>query len=265
MGDGDDDMLTALHFKAKKHKDNDADGDIFDTSGKGDKKLKSIENKFKPELQALKKLLRENEGTVKNIQDFMTPFISSKARGSSKLISDMFAALNSANNNRLSTLKEISNLKKTAVELKLKMKAREDGTDIPADQFGSKLFTELFNQGRNSVIQEADAYQPDISQYANTDKSIDEIYDERLAHEDNDYRSEDGNKMIAYEALAPQVCIEKSKLTGEIRVVAIDKDGNYIEDYPVPKVSDLGTLSYNNDTGTATDCTGRLFKVIDVD
>jgi hypothetical protein len=51
----------------------------------------------------------------------MTPFISSKARGSSKLISDMFAALNSANNNRLSTLKEISNLKKTAVEIKLKM------------------------------------------------------------------------------------------------------------------------------------------------
>ena len=46
---GDDDMMSLLSYKPKKKDDDDVDGDIFSTSGKGSKKIKSLEAKFKPE------------------------------------------------------------------------------------------------------------------------------------------------------------------------------------------------------------------------
>lgn len=262
--DGDSSMFMALTFKdKKKHKDHEIDGDLFDTKDKGDKKIKSIETKFKPEMLDLKKLLKDNEITVKNIKDFLEPFVTSKARGSSKIVSDLFAALNSANNNRLSTLKELSNIKKTVLELKYKLKKDENDEIMPADQYGSKLFAQLFSQGRNNVINESKEFQPDLSDYVNSDKSFDEICDERLSTEKSSYRSDDGNKMIQYEARHPKVCVLKNSLNGNIRLAAIDDKGIEIEDYPVPDLESLGTIHFNNENGTAMDNTGRVYKVIE--
>jgi len=98
----------------------------------------------------------------------------------------------------------------------------------------------------------------------NSDLSVDDIVNNQL-NEGDEYRSEDANKMIAYEHLKPEIYIQKSFNTGELSVVAIGSNGVQIDDYPVPSLEDLGKLTFNNETHTCSDITGRTFKVIEVD
>ena len=266
---GDDDMMSLLSYKPKKKDDDDVDGDIFSTSGKGSKKIKSLEAKFKPELANLQRLLKDNELTAKTIKSIIDPIMNSKARGSSKFLVDLLLSLNSANSNRLSTIKEISAVKKAIYDLKIKMeKDSKDSGSIPADQFGSKFFDDLFKHGREQVIDTANTYQQDLSDYTNSTKSFSEICDERLAEprsaSDSAFSTPDGTTMIKYEIKQPEICIKKSFNTGNISVVAIGNDGLEIDGYPVPSEEDLGKLVFNEEAGTCTDITGRVYRVIDV-
>ena len=261
-------MIDVMNFKPSKKKHR-ADGDLFDTKDKGSKKLKSIEAKFKPELANLQKILRDNEGTVKMIQDVLKPLLSSKARGSSKLLADLLMTLNSANNNRLSTIKEISSVKKGIFDLKLKMekdkKAQEEG--LPMDQFGSQIIDELFRRGRKNVLDEVNNIQPEYNVIDDDDDelSFDEIAERRLATEDtSNFRSDDAMVNMSFEARKPELCVQKSFTTGELSVVAIDSNGVVIDGYRTPTIEQLGKLTFNNDTHTCTDVTGRTFKVIEI-
>ena len=263
---GDDDMDFVSKLKLKGKGKAKADGDLFDTEG-GPKKFKNVESKFKPELANLQKILKDNEETSKVIRSVLGPMLSSKARGSAKMIADLLMALNSANNNRLAVVKELSSVKKAIYDLKIKLDKDKDSTlGMPADQFGSQLFDELFKQGRRNVMQTANQYNPSFQDYVNTEapQDFDNIIDQRLSTETNEYRSAEGNKMIEYESLHPELCVEKSFSTGEIRVIAIDSNGVPIDDYPTPTVDELGRLSFNNESGTCTDITGRTYKVIEV-
>ena len=266
---GDDDMEFVANLKLKNKDKNKADGDLFDTDGKSSKKFKNVEAKFKPELANLQRILKDNEDTSRTIREVLRPLLTSKARGSSKLLADLLIALNSANTNRLAVVKELSSVKKAIYELKIKLEKDNNGDDLgmPADQFGSKIFDELFKRGRANVINEVNSYNTDMSDFVTDNgegSSFNDILDNRLATETNEYRSEDGNKMIEYETLKPQLCVEKSFSTGDLQVVAIDKNGVKIDDYPVPSVEDLGKVTFHNDSNTCTDYSGRVYKVIEV-
>ena len=263
---GDDDMLSAFHFKSKKKNQLDKTDDIFDTSGKESKKTKNLEAKFKTELTNLQKLLKDNENTSKIIQSVLDPILNSKARGSAKMMSDLIMALNSSNNNRLATIKEISALKKGIIDLKIKMdKDRKDNDEgMSSEQFGSLFFDKLFKYGRANVINSANEYNQDVGDFVSSTngKSFEEICDERLSNESNSYRSDDGNKMIQYESLQPEIVIFKDHF-GNCTVKAIDHEGNEITDYPVPTLDQLGKLIFDTYSGTCTDRSGRVFKVIE--
>ena len=263
---GDDDMISAFHFKSKKKKHLDDDEDLFDTRGKDNKKTKNIEAKFKTELSNLQRLLKDNETTAKTIQDVMAPILQSKARGSSKLLSDLIMALNSSNNNRLATIKEISSLKKSIIDIKIKMdKDNKDSTEgISQEQFGSMFFDQLFKHGRSNVIDSANSYNQDMEQFvSNTNgRTFEEMCNERLNTESNPFRSENGNKMIEYESRQPEVVIIKD-YTGGYTIQAIDNEGNILDDYPTPTEEQLGKLIFNNDAHTCSDRTGRTYKVIE--
>ena len=137
-----------------------------------------------------------------------------------------------------------------------------------ADQFGAKVFDELFKFGRGNVISEANKYNSSIDDFiapnSENSPSYDDIINSRLEAESNEYMSDDGNKMIEYEPRKPKICIEKSFSTGETRAVAIDSEGVTIDDYPVPTNEQLGKLTFNNESGTCTDFSGRVYKVIEV-
>lgn len=268
---GDDDMIAAMGFKSKKKDQDDVDGDLFDTKGKGNKKLKNIEAKFKPELANIQKLLKENETLAKSIKGILDPIFVSKARIPYKTLVDLITAYNVTNSNKMQNIKEMANLKKTIWDLKLKMEAKDKSSEaMPMDQFGSQLFDELFKSGRKNVIDQVNEYQPDLEAY-NTqyqDKSVDDIIDDRLNAENNEagssFRSDEGSLMIKYENLQPELYIRKSFSTGDMDIVAVGNDGVVIDDYPVPDIEKLGKLTFNNETNTCSDQTGRIFKVMDV-
>ena len=269
---GDDDMFIAMGFKSKKKDEEDVDGDIFDVKDKKDKKLKNIEAKFKPEIANLQKLLKENENLSKSIKAILDPIFTSKARIPYKTLVDLITAYNVTNSNKMQNIKEMGNLKKSIIDLKFKADAKEkSGEEMQMDQYGSQLFDQLFKLGRKNVIDQVNEYQPAmddniIGQYDN--RSIDEVMNERLSSENNEagssFRSEDGSKYIQYESLQPELCIQKSFSTGDLEVVAISRDGVVIDDYPVPDIEQLGKLTFNSESNTCSDQTGRIFKVIEV-
>lgn len=259
-----EDLVKEFKTSGKKKK-NSYDDDLFDTKGKDGKKSKNLENKFKAELNNLQKVLKDNEDLCKNIKDILGPTINSKARGSSKMLLDLIISLNSSLSNRLATIKEIGNLKKSIIELKIKLDKDNPETEgIPADQFGSRMFAELFKQGRANVIDNVNGYEQDLDSYVNSmgNDNFEDIRNNRLDNEKNTYRSDDANKMIGYEYRQPEICVQKA-FDGTVSVVAIDNNGVVIDDYPVPTVDQLGKLSFNTDTGTCTDITGRTFRVIE--
>ena len=159
-------------------------------------------------------------------------------------------------------------MKKAIYDLKIKLQ-RDDKDDLgmPADQFGAKMLDELFKAGRSNVVDTANQYNQELTQYVNNpqgDMNYEDFISNRLANETNSYRSEDGTKMIAYESRHPEICIQKSFSTGEFHAVAVDDAGVVIDDYPVPTNEQLGKVVFNNDSGTCTDISGRVYKVIEV-
>ena len=269
---GDDDMAFITDLKIKKKDKVKADGDLFDTAGDAKKKFKNVEAKFKPEIAHLQKLLKDNEDASQTIRSVLKPLLTSKARGSSKLLADLLLALNSSNNNRLAVVKEMTSVKKAIYDLKIKLERdnKDEDLGLPSDQFGAKMFDELYKMGRSKVLAQANQYNTDMSAFVSPDNSAppvdnyDDFIDERLSTENNSYRSPDGNKMIEYENRHPETCIQKSFSTGDLTVVAIDDTGVVLDDDPVPDIDSLGKLTFNNDSGTCSDSAGRVYKVIEV-
>ena len=63
-------------------------------------------------------------------------------------------------------------------------------------------------------------------------------------------RSSDIDKYLKYENRNVSFMVNISRGTGEFEVVAVASDGEYIDDYPIPKVEHL---DINESTGIATD------------
>lgn len=275
LGDDDKDYKFLLKFKDKHKNDDDEDGiGLFDTKGKDKKKIKNLEVKFKPEAVLLDKQLKDADATIGMIKDLYDRMKDSKYRGVGKMMSDVLSALNTANSNKLSVIKEKNALKKNIIDLTLKMKKDEkptDGEEKSSEEFGANFFTNLFRQGRTNTIDSVNNAQgdefTDVDGFGNA--TGDDIINERLKN-GNGYRSREGDVAIQYESVHPEICVKRSFSTGKIDIVALDDEGNNIsdKDYPVPTIEELeanGTLTFNNDAGTCTDFAGRIYRVIEVE
>lgn len=201
----------------------------------------------------------------------------SKAKGTSKYLNDLIASVLTSNTNKLQIIKEITNLKKTIQELKIKSdgKYAKTGDDSLESQANS-FFSNIMSVGRNNFISALNGddmqfvdveYSSDTDiEYANTLPDVqNEIHDrinERLMNEDS-LRSTEAEKYIIYENLQPEYKILRSAMDNTWEVIAVDKDGHRIHDYPVPSKKDLGRMKFSSDGNYATDAYGRSYKVIE--
>ena len=88
------------------------------------------------------------------------------------------------------------------------------------------------------------------------------MINERLSNEGNG-RSVEAEKYIIYENLKPELVIMYSVLDNSWEMIAQDKDGQRIIDYPVPTKKELGKMKFSSDRKFATDSYGRSYKVIE--
>lgn len=242
-------------------------------------KYKEDENEFKKEfaeeLTMLYDLLDDANKFNKKLIKKYDSIDGSKAKGTSKYLNDLIASVLTSNTNKLQIIKEITNLKKTIQELKIKSDGKNNRTleDDSLESQANSFFNNIMNVGRNNFIS---ALNGDDMQFANTEYSSDtdieyantlpdvqeEIHDrisERLMNEDRT-RSDEAEKYIIYENLKPEYVILRSALDNSWEVIAVDKDGQRIPDYPVPSKKDLGRMKFSQDGRFATDAFGRSYK-----
>lgn len=280
--DDDDDEEESLDFLVHKKVKNKKE-DIFDTSGKKPKE-ENYESKFKAEQAQLERVLKDADKVFSDTREIFNEIKSSKARGTSKILTDLIAGLNSANTARLQVIKEKSNIKKIISDLKLKnksLKKNELDGDATNEEFGARYLSELYNLGRNNAIDaintaQSSGYDPELinvpltindgdsEYYIDENASLDDVINNRLNNQS--VRSKEADLYIKYEKYKPEICISKSLYGEDIDIFAVDKDGNPMPDeYPVPDISELGKLTFNYDSKTVSDSKGRIYRLILLD
>lgn len=264
--DNDDDILLGDDILSVK-KPKKGKIDLFDMKAAKKKKKKNIEAKFAPQITHLRKVLRDVELTTEDaIAIFKKMKDSSRYVG--KNLVDLISAINSSNNTRASIIREISNINKAIIDLQLKEtrnKKDDPNNGKGAEEFGSEFFARLFSgPNRKDLKRQAkDFYNnQDFDDEFDDDEESDYI-NSRITDEGN--RSADGDKYIEYEQLNPEDCILYHS-NGTWETAAIDKTGALMDDdYPVIPKENLGDVRFNLEDRKATDATGRVFKVIEVD
>ena len=248
-------------------------------------KYKEDENEFKKEfaeeLAMLYDLLDEANKFNKKLTKKYDAMDGNKAKGSSKYLNDLIESVLSSTTNRLQIIKEINSLKKNIQELKIKAdgKYAKMGGDGSLEDDANSFFQNIMGVGRNNFVSALNGdpdfhfSNPDYSndddiEYANAlpdaQEAIHDIINERLENESGlNARSIEAEKYIIYEHLKPELKIMRSAVDNTWEIIAIDKDGQRIPDYPVPSRKDLGKVKFSADGAWATDAYGRSYKVIE--
>lgn len=247
--------------------------------------LKRQENVYKKEfaeeLTLLYNLLDEVNKFGKDLEKKYKIMDSSRARGMSKYSNDMIINILQSKTSKLHIMKEIANIKKVVADLKIKEdgKNKADGSQGPqsTEYLAASYFQNVLKYGRNNFITgitnggEADSYDDIVSKIEdrktgyNEDEidDLQDLIDERLDSDDNPFRTESGSKYIEHENLGVKIQIKKCIDTGEWEFIAVDRDGQQVFDYPLPKRKDVGKIKFSSDGKYASDERGRSYGVFE--
>lgn len=264
--------------------EDDIDSEIINEQKKGYKKNKSSENEYKKEfaeeLTLLYNLLDETTKFGKVLDKQVDGLKSTKTRGMSKYTTDLITTALSCKTNKLQIIKEISSVKKTIADLKIKADGKNKpdangGGQASAEVLASNYLQGIIKYGRNNFVtnlkkdSEPDTDDPYLAEYL-PDKEMllnnvdyDDLIDDRLDNEDNPFRSEEGSKYIEYENRGVKIIIKYCIDTGDWEFAAVDRDNQQVYDYPLPHREDVGKVKFSDDGRFATDGKGRSYKVIE--
>lgn len=246
-------------------------------------KYKEDENEYKKEfaeeLAMLYDLLDEANKFNKKLNKKYDSIDGNKAKGTSKYLNDLIESMLSSTTTRLQIIKEINSLKKNIQELKIKSDSKygKIGNDGTLEEDANSFFQNIMGVGRNNFVSALNG-DPDIHfsnpDYSNDDdieyanslpdahEALHEMINERLENEGT-ARSIEAEKYIIYENMKPELIVTFSVVNNTWEMVAVDKDGQIIQGFPVPSKKDLGKMKFSQDKKFATDAYGRSYKVVE--
>lgn len=246
-------------------------------------KYKEDENEYKKEfaeeLAMLYDLLDEANKFNKKLNKKYDSIDGNKAKGTSKYLNDLIESMLSSTTTRLQIIKEINSLKKNIQELKIKSDSKygKIGNDGTLEEDANSFFQNIMGVGRNNFVSALNG-DPDIHfsnpDYSNDDdieyanalpdahEALHEMINERLENEGTT-RSIEAEKYIIYENMKPELIVTFSVVNNTWEMVAVDKDGQIIQGFPVPSKKDLGKMKFSQDKKFATDAYGRSYKVVE--
>lgn len=276
----DEESLLDVDLILREIEEEELDDTIIGEQKKNYKKNKKDNNDFKKEfadeLALLYNLLDETSKFGKNLEKDLSQLKGSKVRGVSKYTNDLTELILTSKQNKLNILKEITSVKKTIADLKMKAEAKDkqkdNGTNSP-EYLASAYLRSILNHGRSDFISslsnspiDSDS-SPILSNNDYIDDEDDDKYTkfmmDRLDNDDNPYRSPEGTKYIEYENDDVKLYVKKCIDTGEWEFVALNKNGQQIHDYPVPSKRDAGRMKFSDDGNYVTDSKGRMYNVIE--
>jgi hypothetical protein len=221
----------------------------------------------------LRRILKDANEASTMIRTILEEIRGSKSRYVGKTLTDLLQALNSANSNRASVVRDISNIQKTIIDLGIKKdksnpKKKDEAAD--SEEYGINLFQRILsgNGGRKDMMKSAKKYFDDNNErvdeeYDDEYEDPDEIINRRLHQEENSHRTETGSKYIEYEKDGAEDCVIVYP-DGSWEPDAINKYNNRMpEDYPRMSKDDMPGLRLDLDTKVATDDYGRKYKIVE--
>lgn len=276
----EEDTLLDVELIMREMEDEEIDTEIIDAQKKSYKKFKKdndFKKEFAEELTLLYNLLDETSKFSKTLEKDLSSLKGSKVRGVSKYTNDLTELILTSKQNKLNILKEITSVKKTIADLKLKAEAKEknkdNGNNSP-EYLASAYLKNILNHGRTdfiSSITNSDDNGMNLMANLNYADDIDDEEEdqytkfmmERLDNDENPYRSAEGSKYIEYENDGVKLYVKKCIDTGEWEFVALNKAKTQIYDYPLPTKRDAGRMKFSDDGTYATDSKGRIYNVIE--
>lgn len=213
--------------------------------------------------QRIEELLREvaqdNEAVQKDIN-----YLRAARSRNYKVLAELIGERRSYHDTTLSAIKELNAMNKAKVELQLKLDKENKDESGDSDLVANKAIQNLFSMGRDSLIGSyADVSgSSEAGNVGEYDSQIneDEIIHNKYFKEDEDKSETDGDKFLKYEGMGIE-CILEYDESGPIRIVAEDRDGNEIPDYPTIELTDDLSFTISENTGTATDNLSQKYKL----
>lgn len=212
-----------------------------------------IQKAFAGNEKILKKLLGEIDKDKEILQKDID-IMRNLPRKNYKVLSELIASKTQFHNAALSVVKEMNNIKKTEFDLKSKAD-RNKPDETTHGMLSGKTIQDLFGMGRKDILDVVGGYES-TTEYNDSDYS-DDIVQQKYFN--NDEESE-RDKYLKYENLGVEYILIIDK-NDDKYVIAEDRDGNIVPDYPMPSnIEDL-TFEVSKSTNTATDDLHRQYKV----
>ena len=226
-----------------------------------------IAKAFSSSEKRLNDLLTEISRDKINIQKDIDQLRSMTRGKNFKALSDLNSAKTSFHTTQLQAIKELNAIKKAEFDMRMKERAAKmaSGGDASSD-ISTTTIRSLFGAGRNDIVNAAGGYSKvsgaignTIGEIYNTDMTDDEIEDKYFADEKEE--ETDGDKFLEYEGRGVEYTLLVDDDNSPIEVVAKDRDGNVIPDYPMPSNVEQLQFNINMTTQSAEDELHRKYRV----
>lgn len=261
------DLIETSELRVTTGKRKSMFDDVFNPDEKKKKKKKKNKNeptdyekKFEPEAALLRSLLIDQNKFVDSLQkeyDFLKSN-KSTSRGINKNITDLISNITNARNLSMQLIDKNTSLKKTIADLTMKERKELFGNSLDdvenLNDFASTYLKQMISE-RHQLMAGTNS---DISDYS-IDEMASIVSDTLLNSEDAEERSDETRKYLEYENrnVTVYVYMNPSDET-DYDYVAIDENGDELDDYPLPF---KGKLTVNRSTNMATDVYGQKYII----
>lgn len=243
--DEDSDLRNSLLSMGRKYaRDYSANGETNE-----------VTKAFAPQEAHLTDLLAAVAKETARIEEDINEMRKMRSRNYGK-ISELVEVKGSLYNNQLQILKELNAVKKTQFDIKSKLKETSSDNDGYAAQ---SVVQSIFGLGHDTLLAGVGGRDGSSGAYddaADSSYDNDEVYEEVIGSTDDD---SDGSKFLKYEGLGVHYILEETE-DGARRIYAEDKNGNVVEDYPIPKDVDELRFEINQKNNTAIDQLQRKYE-----
>lgn len=183
-----------------------------------------------------------------------------------KTLSELINTKAQFHNTALSVVKELNSIKKTQFDLHYKATKNKEEVD-ENNSASTKAVQQLFGIGRSNLLSSVGGYEEISGAITSEDElasneytDAEDAYIQNEYFADDDTVEDDGDKFLKYENLGVQYILLVEE-DGSKQVIAEDRDGNIIPDYPMPSNMDELSFDISETTMTATDDLHRSYIV----
>ena len=218
--------------------------------------------------EVLSKLLEEVDTDRELVQKDITGLRVARSRNY-KALSELIGAKATFHKTALDIVKELNSMKKSQFDIQMKIdkNKKEDQAD---DTASNRAIQQLFGMGRDSIMSSLGGYggvsgsnEAGIEEDS-YDYDEDEMIQKKYFSDTEDEVESDGDKFLKYEGMGVHYILLYND-DGVQGIIAEDKDGNVVPDYPTPTNPKDLDFTISESTGTATDNLTNQYELRKVD